>query len=79
MPTGTLHEFSFIDDCCTDKLLPCTEIASPDNGFLDDDHFLVRLDMRVKQKDSELCEVTVDGKTATCQVSFLCVRCMVSH
>ena len=67
---GSLHEFSFIDDCCEDTLLLCTEIASPDNGFLEDGYFLVRLDMRVKQKDNEVCEATVDGKTATIQVSF---------
>ena len=71
MPTGTLHEFSFIDDCCEAKLLPCTEIASPDNGFLRDDHFLVRLDMRLKQDDSECCQISVVGKTATCQVSSM--------
>ena len=84
---GSLHAFTFIDDCCEVKLLPCTETVPPDRGFwripnygfLRDDHFLVCLDMRVKQKDNELCEVTVDGKTATCQVSFFCVRCMVSH
>ena len=68
---GHLHEFSFIDDCSEDKLLPCIEIASPDNGFLRDDHFLLHLDMRVKQEDNESCEVTLNGKTATCQVSFM--------
>ena len=68
---GRLHEFSFVDDCCEEKLLKCTEIASSDNGFLRDDHFLLRLDMRVKQEDNESCEVTADGKTATCQVSSM--------
>ena len=72
MPTGTLYEFSFMDDCCEVRLLPCTEITFPSNGFLRDDYFLVRLDIRVKQKDNELCKVIVDGKTATCQVCFLC-------
>ena len=71
--TGTLHAFSFVDDCREAKLLPCSEIASPDNGFQRDDRLLVRLDMRVKQRDNELCKVAVDGKTATCQVSFLYV------
>ena len=61
-----------MDDYCKAKLLRCTEIASPGNEFLRDDHFLVRLDMRVKQKDNESCKATVDGKTATCQVSFFC-------
>ena len=75
---GSLHEFTFIDDCCEVKLYPCTEIASSYSRFLRDDHFLVRLDMRVKHKDNETCEVTVDGKTASCLVSFFCVRCMFS-
>ena len=85
MPTGTVHKFSFNDDYCEAKLLPCAEIVSrndaflrvlpikrllPDERFVRDDHFRVRLDMRVKQKDNELCKVTVDGKTATCLVCF---------
>ena len=69
--TGTLHEFSFIDDCCEAKLLPYTKTALPDDGFLLRGYFLVRLDMRVKQEDNEICDVTVDGNTATCQVSWL--------
>ena len=69
---GRLREFSFVDDCCEDRLLPCTEIASPDNEFLGyDDHFLVRLKMRLKQEDNESCEVTLNGKTATCLVSSM--------
>ena len=69
-PTGTLREFRFIDDCCEARLLPRSKIASPDNGFLKDDHFLVRLDMRVKREDNEICSVTVKKRTATCQVIF---------
>ena len=74
---GTLHEFSCIDDCRKARLLPCSTITSPNNGFVRDDHFLVLLDLRVKRKDNELSKVIVDGKTAICQVSYCFVA--LSH
>ena len=66
--TGDLHAFSFMNDYCEHDLLSCSQIASQDFGFLRENCFLVRLDMRLKRDDSESFQISVDRKTAICQV-----------
>ena len=73
-----------MNDCCEHELLPFGQIRSRNSGFVKnsesvrkDYFFLVRLDMRLKRDDNESCQISVDGKTATCQV-IICSGCCAS-
>ena len=66
-----------MNDCCEQKLVSCSQRRSQGPGFLRENYFLVRLDMRLKRDDNESCQISVDGKTATCQV-IICSGCCAS-
>ena len=44
-------------------------MLDPDSGFLQDDYFLLRLELRIRSPENECWNVIVNGKTATCRVS----------
>ena len=61
-----------MNDYYEHELLSCNQITSQGSGFVNEKNYiLVRLDMRLKRDDSESCQISVDRKTATCQVISL--------
>ena len=62
--SGRYRTFSSINDNWGCDILPSAEIQAVDDGFMRDDFFLIRLDMRLKQEDSEIFQMTVNDNTA---------------
>ena len=70
--SGGYRSFSSVVRGWDYALFPSPEIELPGSGFLRDDFLLIRLEMRVKQEDSESCQISVDGNTAMCEVIPAC-------
>ena len=67
---GSFNEFfpAVCEDSLGLDLYPAARINDPSEGFLEEEFFRVRAEIRLKLQDNERWTVSVKRKTATCTV-----------
>ena len=51
------------------SISPVSKILDPASNFLENDFFILRMDLRIKCPDNDSWNFSIDGSTAKCEVN----------